>query len=122
MPSNPNCRLFEATFAPCSSSSRRHRYRSLGCSSSALATTAALLPAAICLTAFSLISLLNFRRAFTGVGRKRAEDDRVAELERKAGRQALEIDIEHTRLKYRYNGRDMRLTDVAGELIPQIVA
>lgn len=29
--------------------------------------------------------------------------------------------IEHTKLTYRYNGRDMRLTDVAGELIPQIM-
>jgi hypothetical protein len=28
---------------------------------------------------------------------------------------------EHTRLTYRFNGRDMRLTDVAGRLIPQIV-
>jgi uncharacterized protein (DUF1501 family) len=32
------------------------------------------------------------------------------------------LGIEHTKLTYRYNGRDMRLTDVAGELIPQIVA
>jgi transposase len=32
-------------------------------------------------------------RAFTGAGRKRADDDRVAELERKVGRQALEIDF-----------------------------
>jgi uncharacterized protein (DUF1501 family) len=32
------------------------------------------------------------------------------------------LGIEHTRLTYRYNGRDMRLTDVAGELIPQIMA
>ena len=31
--------------------------------------------------------------AFTGQGRKRAEDDHVAELERKVGRQALEIDF-----------------------------
>src|SRR5262245_36932850 len=31
------------------------------------------------------------------------------------------LGIEHTKLTYRYNGRDMRLTDVAGELIPQIV-
>jgi hypothetical protein len=32
------------------------------------------------------------------------------------------LGIEHTRLTYRFNGRDMRLTDVAGRLIPQIVA
>lgn len=31
--------------------------------------------------------------AFTGAGRKRADEDRVAELERKVGRQALEIDF-----------------------------
>jgi len=31
------------------------------------------------------------------------------------------LGIDHKRLTYRYNGRDMRLTDVAGELIPQIV-
>ena len=28
--------------------------------------------------------------------------------------------IDHTKLTYRFNGRDMRLTDVYGELIPQI--
>ena len=32
-------------------------------------------------------------KAFSGVGRKRAEEDRTAELERKIGRQALEIDF-----------------------------
>jgi transposase-like protein len=32
-------------------------------------------------------------RAFSGVGKKRAEDSRVAELERKIGQQALEIDF-----------------------------
>lgn len=31
--------------------------------------------------------------AFSGVGRKRADEDRTAELERKVGRQALEIDF-----------------------------
>lgn len=31
--------------------------------------------------------------AFTGTGRKRADEDRVADLERKVGRQALEIDF-----------------------------
>ena len=29
---------------------------------------------------------------------------------------------DHTRLPYLFNGRQMRLTDVYGELIPQIVA
>ena len=32
------------------------------------------------------------------------------------------LGIDHTRLTYRYNGRDMRLTDVHGVAIPQIVA
>ena len=32
------------------------------------------------------------------------------------------LGMEHTKLTYRYNGRDMRLTDVHGTLIPQIVA
>jgi transposase-like protein len=32
-------------------------------------------------------------QAFTGVGRKRADESQVAELERKVGRQALEIDF-----------------------------
>jgi transposase len=31
--------------------------------------------------------------AFAGAGRKRADEDRTAELERKVGRQALEIDF-----------------------------
>ena len=31
------------------------------------------------------------------------------------------LGIDHTRLTYRFQGRDMRLTDVYGELIPQIV-
>lgn len=32
-------------------------------------------------------------QAFSGVGKKRAEDNRVADLERKVGQQALEIDF-----------------------------
>jgi transposase len=32
-------------------------------------------------------------QAFAGAGRKRADDDRVAELERKVGQQTLEIDF-----------------------------
>jgi len=32
------------------------------------------------------------------------------------------LGIDHTKLTYRFNGRDMRLTDVYGTLIPQIVA
>ena len=32
------------------------------------------------------------------------------------------LGMDHTKLTYRYNGRDMRLTDVHGTLIPQIIA
>ena len=32
------------------------------------------------------------------------------------------LGLDHTKLTYRSNGRDMRLTDVYGTLIPQIVA
>jgi hypothetical protein len=32
------------------------------------------------------------------------------------------LGIDHTRLTYLYNGRNMRLTDVYGELIRQIIA
>ncbi len=32
------------------------------------------------------------------------------------------LGLDHEQLTYRFNGRDMRLTDVHGELIPQIVA
>ena len=32
------------------------------------------------------------------------------------------LGMDHTKLTYRFNGRNMRLTDVYGELIPQIVA
>jgi hypothetical protein len=32
------------------------------------------------------------------------------------------LGIDHKRLTYTFNGRAMRLTDVHGELIPQIVA
>lgn len=30
------------------------------------------------------------------------------------------LGLDHTKLTYRFNGRDMRLTDVYGTLIPQI--
>jgi hypothetical protein len=32
------------------------------------------------------------------------------------------LGMDHTKLTFRFNGRDMRLTDVAGELVPQIVS
>jgi hypothetical protein len=30
--------------------------------------------------------------------------------------------VEHTRLTYRYQGRDFRLTDIHGELMKQVLA
>ena len=44
------------------------------------------------------------------------------QLSRSARDDAALLGIEHKKLTYRFNGRDMRLTDVYGELIPQIVA
>ena len=32
------------------------------------------------------------------------------------------LGVDHTKLTYRFNGRNMRLTDVYGTLIPQIVS
>jgi hypothetical protein len=32
------------------------------------------------------------------------------------------LGIDHTRLTYKYNGRNFRLTDVAGEVIREILA
>lgn len=32
------------------------------------------------------------------------------------------LGVDHTRLRYFFNGRHMRLTDVHGELIPQLVS
>jgi hypothetical protein len=32
------------------------------------------------------------------------------------------LGIEHTKIAFRFNGRDMQLTDVYGDLISQIVA
>jgi hypothetical protein len=32
------------------------------------------------------------------------------------------LGLEHTKLTYRFNGRDFRLTDVAGNLITEILA
>jgi len=32
------------------------------------------------------------------------------------------LGLEHTRLTYRFNGRDFRLTDVAGEVVRPVVA
>jgi hypothetical protein len=32
------------------------------------------------------------------------------------------LGIDHTKLTYRYNGRDFRLTDVAGNVVKEIIA
>ena len=32
------------------------------------------------------------------------------------------LGIEHTRLTYRFEGRDYRLTDIHGELVPALMA
>lgn len=32
------------------------------------------------------------------------------------------LGLDHTKLTYKHNGRNMRLTDVYGTLIPQIIA
>ena len=51
----------------------------------------------------------------------KAEEQRVSPHDLHATMLHL-LGIDHKQLTYRYNGRDMRLTDVAGTLIPQIVA
>ena len=45
-------------------------------------------------------------RAFSGAGKKRAEESRVAELERKVGQQAMEIDFLKRALQH---GEEQRL-------------
>ena len=47
-------------------------------------------------------------RAFSGVGKKRAEESRVAELERKVGQQALEIDFLKRALQHVEEQRRLR--------------
>jgi hypothetical protein len=32
------------------------------------------------------------------------------------------LGIDHTKLTYRYSGRDFRLTDVSGKVLPEIIA
>jgi hypothetical protein len=50
----------------------------------------------------------------------KAEDQPIAIHDLHASMLHL-LGMDHTKLTYRFNGRDMRLTDVYGELIPQIV-
>ena len=47
-------------------------------------------------------------RAFTGIGKKRAEESQVAELERKIGQQALEIDFLKRTLQHVEEQRRLR--------------
>jgi hypothetical protein len=51
----------------------------------------------------------------------RAEEQRISVHDLHATILHL-VGLDHKRLTYRYQGRDMRLTDVEGELVPQIVA
>ncbi|MDX2179191.1 MAG: DUF1501 domain-containing protein [Bryobacteraceae bacterium] len=51
----------------------------------------------------------------------RAEEQRISVHDLHATILHL-VGLDHKRLTYRYQGRDMRLTDVEGELVPQIVS
>jgi len=50
-------------------------------------------------------------RAFPGVGRKRVEESRIAELERKIGQQTLEIDFLKRALQHVEEQRRLRALD-----------
>jgi transposase-like protein len=50
-------------------------------------------------------------RAFLGAGRKRAEESRIAELERKIGQQTLEIDFLKRALQHVEEQRRLRALD-----------
>jgi transposase len=50
-------------------------------------------------------------RAFQGAGRKRAEESRIAELERKIGQQTLEIDFLKRALQHVEQQRRLRALD-----------
>lgn len=50
-------------------------------------------------------------RAFQGAGRKRAEENRIAELERKIGQQTLEIDFLKRALQHVEEQRRLRALD-----------
>ena len=51
-------------------------------------------------------------RAFTGNGQRRLEDGRIAELERKVGRQALEIDFLQRCLQHVEEQRKLQALDI----------
>ena len=57
-----------------------------------------------------------------GTGTADYADQRRAGLVRRVEGPRVGTIADHTRLPYLFNGRQMRLTDVYGELIPQIVA
>lgn len=50
-------------------------------------------------------------RAFPGLGRKRGDDDRIAELERKIGQQTLEIDFLRRVLQRVEEARTLQVID-----------
>jgi transposase len=50
-------------------------------------------------------------RAFSGIGRKREEESRIAELERKVGQQTLEIDFLKRALQHAEEQRRLRALD-----------
>ena len=51
-------------------------------------------------------------KAFTGNGQRRADDSQVAELERKVGRQALEIDFLRRCLQHVEEQRKLQALDI----------
>jgi len=51
-------------------------------------------------------------KAFTGSGQRRADESRVAELERKVGRQALEIDFLQRCLQHVEEQRKLQALDI----------
>lgn len=53
-------------------------------------------------------------KAFTGNGRSRAEENRVAELERKVGRQAMEIDFLRRCLQHADEQRKLQALTIRG--------
>jgi transposase-like protein len=57
-------------------------------------------------------------KAFTGNGQRRADESRIAELERKVGRQALEIDFLRRCLQHVEEKRKLRALNTRSSSIP----
>jgi transposase-like protein len=57
-------------------------------------------------------------KAFTGNGQRRLDEDRMAELERKVGRQALEIDFLRRCLQHVEEQRKLQALTTRGSSIP----